>query len=232
MKRFHFSTPAGPETAPATPSGGDDGDRPTLPEDVALGTEYLYDFRFSERYDARVSDVFTLTLPEGAPQSQLSLLARYQTTAEGETWDGEGMVPHQYRTYRYGLGSGTLVVKTDFYGPDNLEFISYLWTDLVGAQTGASVGVGSGEEELLAAYPQDLYYLEPGMGLDPESPYDCGYVYQPFTAESNDIRDITFYLQNGVVAAVELTEPYELRYVYGYDRDWGLAQADAKRSGT
>ena len=226
------STPAGPETAPATPSGGDDGDRPTLPEDVALGTEYLYDFRFSERYDARVSDVFTLTLPEGAPQSQLSLLARYQTTAEGETWDGEGMVPHQYRTYRYGLGSGTLVVKTDFYGPDNLEFISYLWTDLVGAQTGASVGVGSGEEELLAAYPQDLYYLEPGMGLDPESPYDCGYVYQPFTAESNDIRDITFYLQNGVVAAVELTEPYELRYVYGYDRDWGLAQADAKRSGT
>ena len=176
--------------------------------------------------------MFTLTLPEGAPQSQLSLLARYQTTAEGETWDGEGMVPHQYRTYRYGLGSGTLVVKTDFYGPDNLEFISYLWTDLVGAQTGASVGVGSGEEELLAAYPQDLYYLEPGMGLDPESPYDCGYVYQPFTAESNDIRDITFYLQNGVVAAVELTEPYELRYVYGYDRDWGLAQADAKRSGT
>ena len=226
------ATPAGPETVPATPSGGDDGDRPTVPEDVALGTEYLYDFRFSERYDARVSDVFTLTLPEGVPQSQLSLLARYQTTAEGETRDGDGMVPHQYRTYRYALGSGTLVVETDFYGPDSLEFISYLWTDLAGARTGASVGVGSREEELLAAYPQDLYYLEPGMGLDPESPYDCGYVYQPFTAESNDIRDITFYLQDGVVAAIEMVEPYELRYVYGYDRDRGLAQADANRRGS
>lgn len=235
------STPsqAGPETTPAIPAGADAGDRPTIPEDVALGTEYLYDFRFSERYDARVSDPFSLSFPRtvdtGVPDNRLFLLARYQNekapSGEG-TRDGEGMVPHMYRTYRYEFdGAGSLMVETDFYEPDGLEFVSYLWTDIAGAATGAQVGVGSGEGEILAAYPQDLYYLEPGMGLDPESPYDCGYVYQPFTAQSNDIRDITFYLQDGVVAAVEMTEPYELRYVYGYDRDWGLERADANRRG-
>lgn len=48
----------------------------------------------------------------------------------------------------------------------------------------------------------------------------------PFTQESNELRDITFYMKDGVVAAIEVMEPYELRYVYGYDRAAGLKYAD------
>ena len=213
-------------------------DKPTLPENVPLGTEYLYDFRFSERYDARVSEAFSLLFPDtvdtGVSGNQLYLLARYQnkrTPSTEENRDGDGMVPHGYRTYRYEFGTaGTLMVETDVYEPDGLEFVSYLWTDVAGARTGAQVEVGSTEEELLSAYPENLYYLEPGMGLDSALPYDCGYAWQPFTAESNDIRDITFYLRDGAVAAIEMMEPYELRYVYGYDRDWGLERANANRT--
>ena len=213
-------------------------DKPTLPENIPLGTEYLYDFCFSERYDIRISEAFSLLFPKtvdtGILGNQLFLLARYQNekapSAE-ETRDGDGMVPHGYRTYRYEFGAvGTLMVETDFYEPDGLEFVSYLWTDIAGVRTGAQVGVGSTEKELLSAYPENLYYLEPGMGLDSELPYDCGYVWQPFTPESNDIRDITFYLRDGAVEAIEMVEPYELRYVYGYDRDWGLERANANRT--
>ena len=60
--------------------------------------------------------------------------------------------------------------------------------------------------------------------------FDCAYAWQPFAVESNDIRDITFYINDGVVVAIEMMEPYELRYVYGYDRDAGLARAVENRN--
>lgn len=36
-------------------------------------------------------------------------------------------------------------------------------------------------------------------------------------------------MKDGVVAAIEVMEPYELRYVYGYDRAAGLKYADTRR---
>ncbi|MEL7657738.1 MAG: hypothetical protein AAGU75_17725, partial [Bacillota bacterium] len=39
-------------------------DRPTVPENVAEGIDYLYDFRFSERYDANITEAFSLSLSD------------------------------------------------------------------------------------------------------------------------------------------------------------------------
>ncbi len=230
-----------PSTQPA-PTQEPTGDRPTIPEDVAEGIEYLYDFRFSQRYDDRVSNSFSLTIP--GVEKPLTLFERYQSDMEPErefTYDGDGLVPHMYRRYWYTLKDGaSLLVETDFYEPDGVEYISYLWTNAEGAKTDLNIGVGSSEEELLGAYTEGLYYLEKEqaepevqkMAGDPEPDFrfDCGYTWQPFTQESNDIRDVTFYLQEGKVTSVEVMNPFELRYVYGYDRQAGLDDADAKRA--
>ena len=224
---------------PCLGGGAGSPDRPTIPEDAALGTEGLYDFTFAQRYDERVSGSFALTFPDsaiatGAPDNTLSLLARYTPAAgaaEEAARSGDGLVPHQYRDYRYDFdGYGSLWVGTDYYQPDGLEFISYLRTDIPCAFTGTGVGIGSAESEVLLAYPDSLYCLEADNGLDPALGYDFAYFWQPFTQENNDLRDITFYFRDGVVAAIEMAEPYELRYVYGYDREAGLARADTARA--
>ena len=41
-------------------------DKPTIPENVEEGMEYLYDFRFADRYDANIMDDFSLVMPDSA----------------------------------------------------------------------------------------------------------------------------------------------------------------------
>lgn len=218
-------------------------DRPTIPDDLPADMEYLYDFRFSERYDSRVTPDFSLASLGStvAPNGALSLFEKYQKTGEPENesvYDGDGMVPHLYKQYRYVFQQGALVIRTDSYEPDNVEYISYLWTDLEGVRTNRNIAVGSSEAELLQAYTSDLYFLEQGdtepslLAVNEEPNVgvcDYAYAWQPFTQESNELRDITFYMKDGVVAAIEVMEPYELRYVYGYDRAAGLKYADTRR---
>lgn len=234
--------PAAPTpAASALPTPDPAADRPTVPRDVAEGIGYLYDFRFSERYDGRVSGDFSLTLPEGAStgDNPLALYGRYRnelSQVTGTLYSGDGMVPYNPKTYQYVFGPGRLTLGTHAYEPDHLEFIAYLWSDIPGAAAGRGVAVGSTEGELLEAYTENLYYVnreeaEPGW-MEPigDFDFDCAYVWQPFTPETNDIRDVAFYLRDGKVAAVELISPYELRYVYGYDRDAGLRYAGERRS--
>lgn len=232
------STPAEkPTPSPAVETGVD---RPTIPENVAEGIAYLYDFRFSARYDDRVTGDFSLALPEGRT---LSLLERYESELVPilqHCYDGDGMVPHMYQRYWYTLETGgSLLVQTDFYEPDSVEYISHLWTDTQGAETNRGVAVGSTEGALLSAYTEDLFYLgpdeaEPAIATFTEDydtgfTFDCAYAWQPYTTETNDIRDITFYIRDGIVASIVMAEPYELRYVYGYDRDAGIQYANAQR---
>lgn len=240
-------TACGGSAAPTGDLGGSTNgtanDRPTIPKDVAEGIDSLYDFRFSERYDDRISDEFSLMLDgvDGLKEDKLFLLKKYQNDMEAsreQTDQGDGMVPHQYKTYWYSFeAGGSLTVRTDYYEPDGVEYISYLWTDTEGAKTSQNIAVGSTEEELLSAYSEGLYFLsgeqvnsQSGTNYGNDAPeYDCGYAWQPYTVETGDIRDITFYIRGGKVAAIELIEPFELRYVYGYDRDAGLQQADERR---
>lgn len=74
--------------------------------------------------------------------------------------------------------------------------------------------------------------MEPiGSSLEdaPDAGGEYAYAWQPFTAETNEIRDITFYMRDGTVVAIELVEPFELRYVYGFDREMALQKADENR---
>lgn len=45
----------------------------------------------------------------------------------------------------------------------------------------------------------------------------------------NEIRDITFYIKDRMVVAIEIVQLFELRHVYGYDRDAGLQYAEEQR---
>lgn len=218
---------------PAQSSSQNEKDRPTVPANVAEGTEYLYDFRFSQRYDARVTEEFGVAFPDTDRTRYLfEQYADGQDGVMGQVLAGEGMTPHSYKKYWDSSQQGEWVIVTDYYEPDDVEYISYIWTTLEGAATNRKIGVGSTEAELLNAYQTELYYLEAG---ETEASYfakneegelskvfDHAYAWQPFTEETNDIRDITFYIKEGKVVAIEMIEPYELRYVYGYDREAGL----------
>jgi hypothetical protein len=232
-------------------------DKPTIPENVAEGIENLYDFRFSERYDDRITDDFSISLSGEASTiggDTLFLFEKYQNKVNAvkeELYDGDGMVPYQHKRYWYSFKEGGLMVGTQYYEPDHVEYISYLWTDVEGAKTNQKVAVGSSEKQLLSAYTDHLYYLdkdealsENGMygiimiespdgdlgKLDEKYDFDCAYLWQPFTPETNEIRDIAFYIKDGKVAAIEMTEPFELRHVYGYDRDAGLKYTEEQRN--
>jgi len=160
------STPTLPDEA----DGSDEeivNDRPTVPENVAEGIEYLYDFRFSERYDANITDDFSLVLSNKVSpiRDTLFLFERYQNewdTVKEYLYDGDGMVPCIHKRYWYTFKEGGLMIGTHYYEPDNVEFISYLWSDVEGAKTNKNVAVGSTEKELLSAYTDDLYYLDKG----------------------------------------------------------------------
>ncbi len=217
-------------TIPAPPAESAPGDRPTVPDEPIPGLSY--DFTFSERYDRQVSGDYALTLPQG---EMLRLLDRYTPDGSAETvetFDGDGMVVNEFKRYHYTLEGGSLVVETDAYPLDGLEFLSSLFTDLPGAATGQGAAVGSSEAEVLAAYPDHLYRVDPAEGeprlAEGLEGVDALYVWQPY--RDNDIRDITFYMRDGAVAAIEMTRPYELRYVYGHDRDTELAAAEEARA--
>ncbi|MGN0710751.1 MAG: hypothetical protein ACI4LO_03240 [Anaerovoracaceae bacterium] len=47
-----------------------------------------------------------------------------------------------------------------------------------------------------------------------EFEFDYAYAWQPYNAENNDIRDITFYIKDGKISSIEVIKPFELRYVY------------------
>ncbi len=208
-------------------------DKPTIPEDVAAGTEYLYDFKFAEKYDEQVTSNFSLTFPsgnlEGVKNDTVFLLERYKlenTPVQENAYYSDGMQPHKLKDYCFDFNEiGSLYLTTDFYEPDDLEYVSFVWTDINGTKTNLGVGVGSSEKELLTVYTDNLYYLdkrdmEPAyFSLEdtPDYEFEYAYTWQPFTDETNEIRDITFYMKDGAVAAIEMIKPFELRYVYGFD---------------
>ncbi|MBE6036991.1 MAG: hypothetical protein E7223_05205 [Clostridiales bacterium] len=224
---------------------------PTLPENVAAGTEHLYDFFFADRYTYRMESIYSLYLPDGAlPDTKvLTLYQEFvapasQANASVQTLSGDGMVPHEYKLYRYDSQGGTLQLETHFYEPDQLEFLSSILTTLPGSSLAfgdpaqSSVTIGSSEDAVLKAFPEHLYYLETGSrqvttkgelmvdrnGAPVE--YDSLFFYQPY--QNNDGRDITFYMRNGKVVCMELCSPFELRYVYGVDREAALVRNGRK----
>lgn len=236
---------ASPEQAdpPANSSGAD---KPTIPEDVAAGTEYLYDFRFTEKYDDQVTSDFALIFPsgnlEGVKNNTIFLLERYQLAnkpIQESAYQSDGMQPHKLKDYYFDFNEiGSIYLTTDFYEPDDLEYVSFVWTNINGAKTNLGVGVGSSEQELLTAYTDKLYYLNQGdmepvyFSLDdgPDYEFEYAYAWRPFTAETNEIRDITFYMKDGAVAAIEMIKPFELRYVYGFNGEMALQKADENRA--
>ena len=159
------------------------------------------------------------------------------------------MVPHMYKTRRYGFVEGSLIIGTHYYKPDNVEYISYLWTDVRNIKTNKNIEVGSTEKELLSTYTECLYYIDKNEAIsemgslyyiheerdgeifDENYDFDYAYMWQPFTPETNEIRDITFYIKGDKVTALEIIEPYELRHVYGYDRNAGLQHTVDRREG-
>lgn len=227
------------------PANGSEPDKPTIPEDVAADTEYLYDFKFAERYDEQVTSDFSLTFPsgnlEGVRNDTVFLLERYQlenTPVQESAYDSDGMQPHKLKDYCFDFNeSGKLYLKTDFYEPDDLEYVNFIWTDINDTKTNLGVGIGSSEKELLITYTDNLYYLDKEtmkpvyFSLDNTSDYEFEYAYtwQPFTAETNEIRDITFFVKDGIIVAIEMVEPFELRYVYGFNRDAALQKANENR---
>ena len=200
-------------------------DRPTIPTDIGDGMEYLYDFTFAERYDNQVTDDFSVTFPAGMlagkENDTISLLERFQLQnefVEEDTYGSDGMRPCDYKEYSLSNGSGKLYVKTDFYELDGVEYVNCIASDMDGVKTNQNVGVGSSDKEILTAYPENLYFLEqddmqPAFAASDE--FDYAYTWQPYHQDTNDIRDITFYMKEGRVAVMEMMEPFELRYVYG-----------------
>ena len=159
--------------------------------------------------------------------------------------------PEQHKLYWYTMDNGGLFVDTDYFELDQREYIAYLWTNIEGAKTNKTVAVGSSENDLLIAYKDNLLYLEKDEALSEKKSnllsfsdfsdehlatleekydFDYAYVWQPFTPETNDIRDITFFIKNYIVVAIEIIKPSELRHVYGYDRELGLQQTEEKRN--
>ncbi|MEA4932579.1 MAG: hypothetical protein VB071_03180 [Lawsonibacter sp.] len=230
-------------------------DRPTVPSNTPEEMEYLYDFRFSERYDDHITDDFSIELPnEGNLSSDtFFLFEKYKNESAATkeyTYSGDGIVPYTYKRYWYAFEKGSLMIGTDYFETDQVEYISYLWSDKEGVKTNENVAVGSTEKELLSAYTDDLYYIDRDEALseinlsaisilgyqegstetlDEAYNFDYAYMWQPFTPEKNDIRDITFYIKGGKVIAIEMINPFELRHVYGYDRDAGLRYTEEQR---
>ena len=208
-------------------------DRPTVPESKR-SIEHYFDFTFTERYDERVDRAFSMTLPE-EKDSPVILYDRfsYDTDAfkefvSGEKYlsisDNDGLTAYDSNKFLYMAEDGSyLVVKTDYYDLDDREYISCIRTNVEGAETDRGVKVGSSEEELLDAYygDYDFYYLTKEqterypVEKEPDFAFDYAFTWQPFTPETNDIRDITYYISDGKVSVIEIMSPYELRYVYG-----------------
>ncbi len=231
-------------------------DCPSVPDEIPEGTEELYDFCFSEKYDAHVTDDFSLVIMERMDSSYKKFVLFDKFEKEQEPikeylYDGDGMVPYQQKKYWYNVQDGDFLIGTDYYELDDVEYISYLCTDATDITTNRNIGVGSTENDILSAYTENLYYLDKEEALSETGlfmlaweyegeeevfsdkfSFDAAYLWQPFTPETNEIRDITFYLKDEKVIAVEMIKPFELRHVYGYDRIAGLEFSNEKRKKT
>ena len=216
-------------------------ERPTVPPDAAEGTEYLYDFDFYDRYNARVDEAFGLAFydEETKTGGEYILLMPVEGALEGatvESIDGDGLTPYQLKRYKQDGPNGSLVVGVHAYPLDGVEYISYLWTDRPGMCLAdwSSLEVGAPEKDLVWRY-SNLRPIDKGeaeldwMSSHSTWDFDEFYVWQPDPPESNDCRDITFYMKDGKVAAIEMTAPFELRYVYGHDKGAELQRAEERR---
>ena len=244
--------PAAGSPAQSAPdlSPGETGtaDRPTIPENLAEGMDYLYDFTFTERYDDRRTADFSLILPENvrllSSGHAVEQYEKYQNDALPDytkVLDGDFVVPHLYKRSWYSCSAGQeMFVETDFYEPDNVEYVSCIYINIEGTATNRGVAVGSPESELLSAYRENLYYIDKGEtepriaavedGVPFRSVFEYAYAWQPYTPETNECRDITFYINDGKIVSIETMSPFALRYVYGYDRETGRQTADERRS--
>lgn len=243
-------------TSPSTEPDKAPLDKPTIPQNFHENLHYLWDFTFSGRYDARMTDDFSLILTDKSGKVQGTYTLFDHFNEEEETinvlrHESDDLAPpSQHNLYWFASQNGGLFVDTDYYALDNQEFITYLWTNSEGMHTNKGVAVGGTESNLLRTYEDDLYYLEKDEVLSStrsnllsyidfvdnnlatlEKKYDFEYafVWQPFTPETNEIRDITFFMKQSKVVGIEINMPPELRHVYGYDRERGLALTEAMR---
>lgn len=232
-------------------------DKPTIPSYLNKDLYYIYDFTFSERYDARMKDDFSLNFSDvsNSMQENYTLFDSFKDltqTAPVILHESDDLVPpEQHKLYWYTMDNGGLFVDTDYFELDQREYVAYLWTNIKGAETNKTVAVGSTESDLLIAYKDNLFYLDKDEALsekrsnllsfsdfvdehlstlEQKNDFDYAYVWQPFTPETNDIRDLTFFMKNDMVVAIEIIKPSELRHVYGYDRKLGLQQTEEKRN--
>lgn len=109
--------------------------------------------------------IFSLSLSyiESPVGDTLFLLEKYQNemnTVKEYLYDGKGMVPYMNKRYWYNFEKGNFMIGTHYYDPDNVEYISYLWSDIEGVKMNKNIAVGSTEKELLLAYTNDLYYID------------------------------------------------------------------------
>lgn len=206
-------------------------DTPTRPEALSKELEHLYDFHFSERYDEQILDEFSLLIPkEGSDAFQiLFLLDTYETkyrVTEAYAFPNDGLVPYIPKRYLSTFEDGSLMIGTDDYEADHVEYISYLWSDLEGVRTNKGVMVGSAEEAIFLNYTEHLYYMDKGEAFSnlnrsarsilgdggtqtPDEKYDFDYAYlwQPADAAQNDRRYLTFFIRDGYVSAIEMQNP-------------------------
>ena len=244
-------------TSPSTEPDATSLDIPTIPKNVHEDLHYLWDFTFSGRYEARMTDDFSLTLMDksGQVHGVYTLFDHFnveEQTIKVLSYESDDLTPpSQHNLYWFESQNGGLFVDTDYYSLDNQVFIAYLWSNIEGMYTNKGVAVGSTESNLLLTYENDLYYLEKDETLSEtrsnllsyiefvdlnlatlEKKYDFEYAFlwQPFTPETNEIRDITFFIKQSKVIGIEINMPPELRHVYGYDRERGLALTEAMRS--
>ncbi len=249
--------PSAESTSPSTEPYITTLDKPMIPKNVHEDLHYLWDFTFSGRYVARMTDDFSLSLAEitGQGQGTYTLFDHFDVedhTIKVLSYESDNLAPpSQHNLYWFVSQNGGLFVDTDYYELDNQAFITYLWSNCEGIHTNKGVAVGSTESNLLIAYEDDLYYLEKDEALSAtrsnllsyidfinknlatlENKYDFEYAYiwQPFNPETNEIRDITFFMKQSKVVGIELNTPPELSHVYGYDRERGLALTDAMRA--
>lgn len=204
--------------------------KPTIPSGIPVDMEYLFDFSFSDRYDKNIKEDFSLEFSdEGNFQGcRLALLEKSidkVDNTEMREYSSDGMAAYSsMRRYFYSDG---VIIGTHRYEQDNVEYISYLWTNRPGSKTITGIEVGSTEESVMEAYPQNLYFIPEGQSEEDalsfkeadifSLDFDYAFAWQPFTTDSNEIRDITFYLKDGKVTSIEMMQPFELRYVYGFD---------------
>lgn len=207
-------------------------ERPSVP-DRKWSIENYFDFTFAERYDDKKDMDFSLTLPKEKDDPivlydrfsyDTSVYKRYASGGKKYVYrsENDGLTAYDSNKYLCILNGGTfLALETDYYEPDDREYVSCVRTNAAGAATYRGIAVGSSQDELLAAYTEDVYYLTKEqtemypIENEPAFDFDHAIVWQPFTPETNDTRDITFYIRNGKVSVIEVMQPYELRYVYG-----------------